>query len=51
MNPTGPLNMELLTELNERIQILMNENALFVEQKAVMAAGKHSNSSAHKPHP
>ena len=39
LGPMGPLNMELLNELNERVEILMTENALMVEQKAVTAAG------------
>lgn len=35
---TGPLNIELVNELNERVEILMSENALLVEQKAVLTA-------------
>ena len=34
-----PLNMELMNELNEKVDILMTENALMVEQKSVLAAG------------
>jgi myosin protein heavy chain len=34
--PSGPLNNELLHELNERITILMEENAVLVEQKIVL---------------
>lgn len=40
MGPMGPLNMELLNELNERVEILMTENALMVEQKAVLSKGR-----------
>ena len=32
-----PLNEELMNEMNERVEILMAENALMVEQKAVMS--------------
>jgi chromosome segregation ATPase len=35
--PMGTLNLELLNELNERVDILMAENALLVEQKAVIS--------------
>lgn len=35
---SSPLNEELMNEMNERVEILMAENALMVEQKAVMAA-------------
>lgn len=35
---SSPLNEELLHEMNERVEILMTENALMVEQKAVMSA-------------
>lgn len=35
--PSGPLNNELLHELNERVTILMEENAVLVEQKIVLA--------------
>jgi hypothetical protein len=41
MGPMGPLNMELLNELNERVEILMTENALMVEQKAVLSKGMY----------
>jgi chromosome segregation ATPase len=34
----GPLNAELLAEMNERVEILMEENALMVEQKAKLTA-------------
>lgn len=33
-----PLHSELLAELNERVNILMDENALIVEQKVVLSA-------------
>ena len=33
LGPMGPLNTELLAEMNERVEILMEENALIVEQK------------------
>lgn len=39
LNPITPLNMELMNELNEKVDILMTENALMVEQKSVLAAG------------
>jgi uncharacterized coiled-coil DUF342 family protein len=32
-----PLNSELLAQLNERVNILMDENALVIEQKVVLA--------------
>lgn len=35
---SSPLNEELMNEMNERVEILMAENALMVEQKAVMGA-------------
>ena len=35
-NSTNPLQNELLNELNERVEILMSENALLVEQKSFM---------------
>jgi chromosome segregation ATPase len=37
-NLAGPLNDELLAEMEERVQILMAENALMVEQKSVISA-------------
>ena len=42
LNPITPLNTELMNELNEKVDILMTENALMVEQKAVLAAGENS---------
>ena len=38
INPSDPLHSELLAELNERVNILMDENALIVEQKVVLSA-------------
>ena len=35
--PMGPLNAELMAEMNERVDILMAENALMVEQKFVLS--------------
>mmetsp|Transcript_23434 Transcript_23434/g.32133 ORF Transcript_23434/g.32133 Transcript_23434/m.32133 type:complete len:779 (+) Transcript_23434:364-2700(+) len=37
MNPSGPINSELVNDLNERISILMDANALLVEQKALLS--------------
>lgn len=34
--PMGPVNMELMNELNERVEILMAENNVLVEQKALL---------------
>lgn len=39
MNPLGPHNMELINELNERLKLLVNENALLVEEKAELSGG------------
>ena len=36
LNSTNPLQNELLNELNERVDILMSENGLLVEQKSFM---------------
>ena len=38
LGPMGPLNAELLAEMNERVEILMEENALMVEQKAKLSS-------------
>ena len=40
MNPLGPHNIELFNELNERLKLLVNENALLVEQKAELSGGE-----------
>jgi chromosome segregation ATPase len=36
LNPSGPLNSEILAEMNERIDLLMAENTLMTEQKAIL---------------
>jgi myosin protein heavy chain len=38
LGPVNALSAELLSEMNERVDILMAENALLVEQKAKMSA-------------
>ena len=38
LGPMGPLNAELLAEMNERVEILMEENALMVEQKSKLSS-------------
>lgn len=43
LDPVTPLNMELMNELNEKVDILMSENALLVEQKAVLASELEEN--------
>ena len=43
LNPLGPHNIELLNELNERLQILVNENALLVEEKAELSSGNNQS--------
>lgn len=36
--PSNPMNAELLAEMHERLDILMDENGLLVEQKAVLSS-------------
>jgi hypothetical protein len=43
MNPLGPHNIELFNELNERLKLLVNENALLVEEKAELSGGELSS--------
>lgn len=38
LGPSGPVQAELVAELNERVSILMDENALLVEQKIVLGS-------------
>lgn len=35
--PTSPINAELIAELHERVAILLDENALLIEQKIVLS--------------
>eukprot|EP01036_Dinobryon_divergens_P022706 gene22706-30988_t len=37
LSPSGPIGNELLAEMTERIEVLMDENALLVEQRSVMS--------------
>ena len=38
LEPFAPVNSEMLAEMNERVDILMSENALLLEQKGLLKA-------------